>query len=295
MFDLHPHDIPKSPGQLDFSGRSAEVKVITILSVPILLLIIIGAVSNTGVSSQSSEVDRSKKNLAELRELQNAPDQGSIDWFLRRAKLIGEKEVILPRLHICGPDVPDLNTALSEYDVIAAESIERYVQPHQVGLLTWYKFRIVEDLSAERRRECSTCGDAAAEQREIPAQLLPLAPDEIVVPCVGGELEIDRVRFIQPHSLSVDFSTGLLLDNNTPAKSTGLLPYKRIVNRQTFLMFLSLSRDSKIAALPLGDAGVFSCDGDGELTSFGASGSITLNLAKYRIHSLATLREYRKR
>ena len=264
------------------------MKVLTISSIPLLLLIILGAV-------QSSKGDRSKKNLEQLGELQNAPDKGSTDWFLRRAKLLGVKEVILPRLQTCGPDVPDLNTALSEYDVIAAESIESYVQPNQVGLMTWYKFRIVEDLSPERRRECSTCGDAVAEQQEIPAQLLPIAPDEIVVPRVGGQLDIDGVKFIQPHSLSVDFSTGLLLVNNTPAKSTGLLPHMRIVNRQTFLMLLLISRDSKIAGLPLGDAGIFSCDADGELTSFAEAGSLTLSLAKQRIHSLATLREYRKR
>ena len=268
------------------------MRVRTILSIPILALIILGAFSSTGVSSRSSRAELSQKRLAQLRELQNASDVGSVDWFLRRAKVTGEKEVILPALHLCGPEVPDLNAALTEYKVIVAQSIESYVQPHQMGLMTWYKFRIIEDLSLEPIRECSTCNEVVAEHQEIPAQLLPLAPDEIVVPHIGGRLEIDGVKLVQPNSLSVDFSTGLPLPDDLSAKGTESSPYRFVVNRKTFLLFLSIQRGSKVGALHLGDAGVFSCDSGGELTPFGAAGSIKLHLTQNRIHSLTALREY---
>jgi hypothetical protein len=269
------------------------VRSITVLSIPILLLIIAGNLSSRGVSSQTSQGDRLNR---QLQELQSAPDQGNVDWYVRRAKLTGEKEVILPGFYNCGPDVPDLEGALRKWDVIVAESIERYVQIDQrLGLITWYKFRIIEDLSLERVKECSTCGDAVAEQPEIPAQLLPLASDEIVVPYSGGQLNIDGVKVVQPQALSVDFSTGLVLERRMPGKETEPSPYLSVANRQTFLMFLTIERGNRVGRLNLYDAGVFSFNSVGELRSFGVAGSLKLDLAKTHIKSLASLREYQKR
>jgi hypothetical protein len=268
------------------------VRVIKVLSMPILLLVILGAISSRGVPRRISQTDLLKQKL---EELQLAPDQGSVDWYVRRAKSTGEKEAILPGLHSCGPEVPDLGAFLRESDVIVAESIGRYVHVNELGLQTWYKFRIVEDLSLDPGRECSTCGNPGGEQQEIPAQLLPLASDEFVLSYIGGQMNIDGVKVVQPQTRSVDFSTGLRLQRSMPANEIDPAPYKSVANRQTFLMFLSISPGSRLGRLRLGDAGVFSFDSGGELTSFGDDGSIKLHLAKNRIHSLSTLREYQQR
>jgi len=276
-----------------FAGGSTEVRVtvITIVSIPILLLTIFGAISKRGVSPQTSKVDLLNR---QLQELENAPDRGDVGWYVRRAKLTGEKEVILPGFYRCGPELPNIETILTEWDVIVAECKEKYVETHQMGLKTWYKFRIVEDLSPERHRECSTCGDEVGEQPKIPAQLLPLESDEIVVPFIGGQLDIDGVKVVQPQTVPIDFSAGLALERSMPAKEAESSSHKVIVNRQTFLMFLTIKRSSKLGLLDLAEAGVFSCDSAGELTSFDA-GSRKLDLAQKRIQSLATLREYQKR
>src|SRR6185503_7242576 len=97
----------------------SEVKVITILSIAILLLAITGAISSRGVPRRISQTDLLKQKL---EELELAPDRGRVEWYVRRAKLTEEKEAILPGLFSCGPDIPDLGAFLNESDVIVAES-----------------------------------------------------------------------------------------------------------------------------------------------------------------------------
>ena len=264
------------------------MRSITILSIPILLVATLGAYSSKGTSSLSRQADSSNLT-AQLRELETAPDWLSGWWYLRRAKIMGERQVVLSGLRFCGAEIQGLKKGLTKSDVIVAESIEKYVQVHEFGLMTWYKFRIVEDLSLDLPRERPYCGEP------IPAQILPVAYDEIVVPRIGGEVSIDGVRLIQPH-MWVDIATGLPTTLRLPPRETEPAAYKTFVNPQTFLIFLSITPDKRVGVLFHDvDDGVFPCDAGGDFRHSSEFTPLSRDLDKKGIHSLRAFREYRNR
>jgi hypothetical protein len=239
---------------------------------------------------------------AQLKELDSAKDQGSVAWYVRKAKLTGESEIAIPGLTRCPPEVGDLNDALSKFRVVLAEPVERFTKVDTVGLVTWYKFVILDDFSSNQFKSpqgCSNCGNSSGDISYLPKELLPLKEGEIVVPHIGGELLIDGIRVVQPSGILIDFSTGLKIENyQLLSRKTYDEPkaYKRVLNPRQFLLFLSMSNSSKVGSLSLLERGIFSHSPEGELEAVeNLPDPIKKQLDELQINSLEKLKTYSQR
>jgi hypothetical protein len=242
----------------------------------------------------------SKSEQEQLQELENEADRTSLSWALRRAKIIGDKEIVLPGFHVYHFVVNDLNHALTQFKVISALPIERYVTSDTPKIMTWYKFKVIDDLSSKQAQECDSCEDSSNNTEYLPAALLPLEPDEILISHIGGDIIIDGIRVIQPPTIQFDFSTGSQIDASYLKKPLSQVAEisqapERLSNTKPFLLFIRTSESGKVAGLILGEKGVFSYGSDGKLIP--ASNTNTYNvlkadLDKLKINSSEKLKAY---
>jgi hypothetical protein len=259
-----------------------------LLTIVGFILILVG-VSLKNVSSVSKQ--------EQLKELDNAGDQGSVAWFIRKAKITGDTQVILP-LYIGSPaEVSGLDDALSKFKVISGKPIEKYTAAGTWALVTWYKFKIIDDLSYDRVIPCSNCDDPSQEAAHLPAPLLPLESDEILVPQPGGELVVDGIKLIQPSEIRVDFSDGSRIENSynktTATNAEEAHTHKRLLNSKQFLLFIKPSKSNKIGILPLISRGIFSFTPDNKLKSMDDSPDIIkIQLEELQIKSVEKLRTH---
>ncbi|MEW6211946.1 MAG: hypothetical protein AB1631_26560 [Acidobacteriota bacterium] len=240
----------------------------------------------------------SKSRQEELAELNVAKDRGSINWYIRKAKLLGEKRVALPAFTGIPADIQSLDEAMTRFRVVLAEPTEKYT--HMAGewtLLTWYKFKVLEDLSSNSFEQCAGCGSSA----DVPDDLLPLNPDEIIVPISGGVLTVDGILLTQPSGVGVDFSEGSSLANiseDIMTFSSGVsVPqtHKRISEPKKFLLFLSPTSQGMIGKLSLGSIGAFSIDPVGQLIPLDRKPNlISQALNRFHISSVDDLKVYRQ-
>lgn len=264
----------------------------------LILLALIGsmlAISGIGYKSVASI-----RKQQQLKELDNAQDRSSFSWYMRRAKIVGDKEVELPGLTACYGVPSDLQEAVHQFNIVSAVPTERYVTTNQFGILTWHKFKIVDDLSLEKLPDCNGCTDPPPESDFIPAALLPLKPDEILIPQLGGGLMIDGIRVIQPSNGYLDFSTGSVAAPFYISKAfiqakEESQSHEYLSNTKPYLLFISASKSSRVTSLGFGDGGIFSYDANDEFQPVMSPGSydvIKTALEKLGINSLEKLNEY---
>jgi hypothetical protein len=119
-------------------------------------------------------------------------ERGTVAWHVKKAKERGDKEIVLP-----GPQVEyvtnikDIDEAFKFYSVVIAEPVQKlssYKAP--LSVITWYKFKVVENLSPKPFRECTLCPTFVA----APAEMSSLNSDEILVATNGGTVNIDGVE-----------------------------------------------------------------------------------------------------
>jgi hypothetical protein len=154
-------------------------------------------------------------------------ERNSVAEIARRSKAEGKKSIKLqgPIVNYGGRNM-DFGTALKTYSLVIAEPIEnRSYVVNTDDIHTWYKFRLVETISARPSGSCITC----APVPEIPAEAQPLRTDEFVVIASGGTVNIDGVD--------------VTLENNA------LPPF---ISGQKYLLFVSFmpSRVTKVAGGP---------------------------------------------
>lgn len=128
---------------------------------------------------------RSRSQKEQIEELQNAPDKGTIAWHARLAKAKGERKVVLPRpdwiAFKCYSTAENLDEALSQYGAVVAQPISYrtyIVSTNELykdnEIRTWYKFRILENLSDKPIPVCRNCGDPDSDREKlIPQEMLP--------------------------------------------------------------------------------------------------------------------------
>jgi hypothetical protein len=117
--------------------------------------------------------------------------KGLVDEAAATAKANGQSVAIMDRpiIELRGIRTYD-EEARSSYIVrVKALGLAMDVLPTRRGIETWYKFSVVEDLS--RKPLPSETGEG--DDGDIPQSLLPLSPNEIVVPFPGGEAIVDGV------------------------------------------------------------------------------------------------------
>lgn len=158
---------------------------------------------------------RSQSQKEQIEQLQNAPDKGAIAWHARLAKAKGEREIVTPLMvRSRYPGVENLDEALSLYGAVVAQPIKKKsyitstlesesyneirnrVKDDQIH--TWYKFRILENLSGKPLSAYRACCDPDSDWGKlIPQEMLPVNEDEFMIEIDGGTVEIDGVKVTQ--------------------------------------------------------------------------------------------------
>lgn len=150
----------------------------------------------------------------------------------RRAKARGEYQ-----LNITSTGEYDgaatLDDALGRYTVLVAEPLmSRSYLVDDIGLRTWYKFRVSETISQKPYYVCPDCATGGAPAP--PADMLPLNSNEILVYAGGGNMVIEDVSVREDIA---DAHTYLLA--------------------QKYLLFLNYDAGQQAGGVDLGAAGIF--------------------------------------
>jgi hypothetical protein len=194
----------------------------------IVLLIAAGISKTTSLSQQQPQ------------SLSNAEKPGTLKWHALKAKSRGERRTVVPAPISDFVMVRSLDEAASHFNVFVAHLIdEKVTTPDSRNIVTWYKFRVVEDLSRTNLLACRAC----ASPPNAPAELLPLQDDEILTFVVGGTTNVDDVQIT-------------MVDKDFPHLSTS----------KDYLIFLRLEPVTKTGRLVIGPSGIFAINPDNTLT-----------------------------
>jgi hypothetical protein len=137
-----------------------------------------------GLTSVGVIHSASKRN--DFKNQQNEK-YGTYKERLQRAKARGDKKL---RSYAALPlyASADLDTARSIYDWVIGEFVfsKSFPADDDGHIVTWYKFKVLETVSQALR--------PVSDIDSVPAELLPLASDEILVWKTGGSVEIDGME-----------------------------------------------------------------------------------------------------
>jgi hypothetical protein len=117
---------------------------------------------------------------------------------------------------------------------VIAQPLEQrsYVEDDERTIKTWYKFKLLEELSSPTTR-CTTCPDI----EPAPIDFLPLQTNEFLTSKSEGEVEIDGVRIRQ----------------NDP-------DFPGFEKSKRYLVFVSFDLQKTVAAVRMGPWGTFAID-----------------------------------
>lgn len=173
------------------------------------IALVIAGLTSVGVIHSASK-------RRELNAQQN-DRVGTYKERLQRAKARGDKKMR------SGGVIPlyahaNLDQALEIYDLVIGEfvSSKSFAADDDGTVLTWYKFKVHETLSQAKHR--------VSKIDSPPAELYPLASDEILIWKTGGSVEIDGMEIemedvtFPPFENSKKYLLILALD---PAKQAG--------------------------------------------------------------------------
>ncbi len=196
-----------------------------------MLKLVISAVLVVAVSAVLITLSSNSVN-SKIQELEKSKDRGKLSWYAARANAKGQTEarVAAPIIEYAVPK--DLDEALAYYSLVIVEPVEKKSYPEESTITSWYKFRLIEELSSPTRL-CTTCPDIAP----APADMLPLKSDEFVAPRCEGEIELAGVKLV---SVNPDF----------PSFEKG----------KRYLIFLAFDTARTAAALRMGPWGAFRLD-----------------------------------
>lgn len=173
----------------------------------------LAAVAVAGVITASTTM----RQRQEVVDLQNANDAGTVDWYARVAKAKGTTLIVKP-----GPDgvefadgIKNLGEAASYYHILVAQPVEKrsFLERQQVlgrnydRIRTWYRFRVIENVGRQELRQCADCPASDF----VPAEMLPVQPDEFLIPVGGGTLLVDGVEVFTPPIFDFDLYQQYLL------------------------------------------------------------------------------------
>jgi hypothetical protein len=186
-------------------------------TVPIIILIFLLFLGVAGGARTLSALRQQESGAQAIDE------PGTLKWHVKQAKLKGKQQVTVstPIYEYAG--VQSLDEAVSYFHVVIAKPIEKrsYVQSAQ-NITTWYKFKVVEDLSLNKGAGCSTCGSLPV----APGDMLPLKEDEILIPRAGGTVVLDGIEITKEEANFPQFSMAreyLLFFSPDPSKGIGKL------------------------------------------------------------------------
>lgn len=172
---------------------------------------------------------------------QDSESPGTLKWHVKRAKERGEKEVKVATPIYNYATVTGLDEAAAHYYIYIAQPLEsKTITSSPKNITTWYKFKVIEDLSRENLQVCSTCSSVI----NPPEEMLPLKANEILIPKAGGTIDIDGIRVTKE-------------ENDFPQFSMS----------HTYLLFLDLDRSRKVGRFSMGPNGVYKIDSNDQIRS----------------------------
>jgi hypothetical protein len=143
------------------------------------------------------------QDKSKIQELERSPHRGKLSWHSQMAKAKGEESVLL-RSDIVNYAIPrNLEDALANYHLVLAEPVFSRSYATTYDIQTWYKFRLIEELSAPS----TNCTDCAISS-DVPADLLPVQPDEFLSVKVGGEALVDGIKITSSDPTFPNFEAG---------------------------------------------------------------------------------------
>jgi len=145
----------------------------------------------------------STQNRAEVDELERSLERGTLVWHSQMAKAKGKQSVLLGSTIVDYAVPRSMDDALANYHLVVAEPISSRSYPTTYNIQSWYKFRLIEELSAPATN-CIDCVSTVGP----PEDLLPLEPDEFLSAKVGGEVTVDGVRITSRDPEFPAFETG---------------------------------------------------------------------------------------
>src|SRR5262245_39812412 len=123
---------------------------------------------------------------------QQSSDARPIIQRAAAAKERGERRLQMSVPRSSSPEyksVSNIDEALSNYAVVIALPVARESKNQVDSISTWYKFKVIENISDKTFSDRPDHADA-------PKELLPVQPDEILIPKAGGDLIVDGVEVI---------------------------------------------------------------------------------------------------
>ena len=243
--------------------KAARVSPITI---GIFCLLVLCIASASWAKRSFTGILKDEIGSQQTQAQNDQPD--TLEAYARKAKAKGETKVQFstPIYEYAG--VRTLEEArtysrIAEVKVVTARS---YVSGPRT-ILTWYKFKILEDLS----RGSYFCFKCAAFS-DPPPDMLPVNSDEILVPKAGGSVTIDGVEITSDEHSFPQFSKS-----------------------QTYLLFFGLDESRRLAMITLGPQGVFVIDEAGHLAGVNQRDSLLKReLKENHKNSLGELKRHLK-
>lgn len=177
------------------------------------------------------------QDKAKIQELEKSPDRGKLKWHSQMAKAKGEQNVLLRSSLVDYPMPLSLEDALENYHLVVAEPIFSRSYATTDNIKTWYKFRLLEELSAPPTN-CVDCFNSI----DLPQELLPVQPGEFLSVKGGGEAEVDGIKITSSDPTFPNFETG-----------------------KRYLLLVAFDSNKTFAALRTGPWGAFALNSDEKL------------------------------
>ena len=179
------------------------------------------------------------QSKSKIEALEKSQDRGKLNWYVEMAKAKGESEVLKRASIVDYPVAKSLDEALDYFSVVIAEPLESKSYADTYDILTWQKFRIVEELSTPTK-QCTTCPSVGTP----PAELLPLQPNEFLASKIGGQVMVDDIKVVSKDPEFPNFVEG-----------------------KRYLLFVSFDSQKLVGALRMGPWGTFSLTSNETLQS----------------------------
>lgn len=163
----------------------------------------------------------SVQNRTKIKELEKSPERGKLVWHSQMARAKGKQNVLLDSTIVDYAVPRSLDSALANYHLVVAEPISSRSYATTYNIHTWYKFRLIEELSAPEIN-CLDCFSLVGP----PEDLLPLGASEFLSSRVGGEATVDGVSITTSDPSFPSFEIGqryLLLVAFDPNRIVGRL------------------------------------------------------------------------
>lgn len=180
------------------------------------------------------------QNSSRIAELESSSEKGKITWYAELAKAKGQKEIGIGATLVRYAVPRSFDDALANYSVVVVEPLSSKTQVTTYDIQTWYKFRIIEELSTASKI-CAGCSTGP----EPPPDLLPLNDREFLASKPGGEAVVDEIKIVSKDIKFPDFQ-----------------PNKR------YLLFVAFDSTQTLGILRMGPWGSFRITPDAKLKAF---------------------------